>query len=296
MSFAGFICEVTAEPVAPADCLACARRGPLPGCPMCAPVLKGILDGLRPDDFGLTVTTLLGCVRKQRLKLAYDYHARPRELWWAYRGQLMHGIAASYAASDPHAIAERRFSMVLEAGGRFIEISGQPDLVYVDRRMVIDFKTTKAVPGAWRKYICPESEALIREGPFAWRTRAIPCPHCPEGEHVARQIVQEGPPRAYHSHIQQVSAYRLLLGENDVLIDCAQIIYQDMAQQLPITVELLPAGETLAMLQERLALFTAPDLPPVLSDPDQAWECDFCPVRGVCESLNGGPVGRDAAC
>jgi len=39
MSFAGFICEVTDEPVSPADCLACARSGPLPGCPMSAPVV-----------------------------------------------------------------------------------------------------------------------------------------------------------------------------------------------------------------------------------------------------------------
>ena len=63
MPFTGFICEVTTNPVTPTECLACARAGPLPGCPMSAPVVKGILDGLRPDDFGLTVTTLLGCAR-----------------------------------------------------------------------------------------------------------------------------------------------------------------------------------------------------------------------------------------
>ncbi|MEW5869099.1 MAG: hypothetical protein AB1894_07485 [Chloroflexota bacterium] len=294
MSFAGFICEVTSEPVAPADCLACARSGPLPGCPMSAPVVKGILDGLRPDDFGLTVTTLLGCTRKQRLKLKVDYQVRPRELWWAYRGQLMHGIAAAYAAGDANSIAERRFSMVLEANGAFVEISGQPDLVYVDRRMVIDFKTTKAVPGPWRTYTCPESEAVIREGPFAWRNKYLPCPHCPDGEHVAREIVQESAPRPYRTHVQQVSAYRLLLGENDVPVERAQVIYQDMAQQLPIDVELLPVNETLSLLQQRLALFTALDLPPVLTDPEQTWECDFCPVRGACERLHGGPVGREA--
>ena len=294
MSFAGFICEITAEPVAPPECLACARSGPLPGCPMSAPVLKGILDGLRPDNFGLTVTTLLGCARKFRLKQDFEYVCRPRELWWAYRGQLLHGVAASYAAGDPHAIAERRFSMVLEAGGRFVEITGQPDLVYTDRQMVIDFKTTKAVPGPWRTYTCPESAAVIREGPFAWRNKYLPCPHCPDGEHVAREVLHEGLPRPYRTHVQQVAAYRLLLAENDVPIDCGKIIYQDMAQQLPIDVDLLPVAKTLALLQERLALFTSPDLPPVLSDPEQLWECDYCAVRGACERLHGGPVGREA--
>jgi hypothetical protein len=290
MPFAGFICEATTEPVTPAKCLACARAGPLPGCPMSAPVVKGILDGLRPDDFGLTVTTLLGCARKARLKLSHDYRARPRELWWAYRGQLLHGVAASYAAADPHTIAEKRFSMVLEADGSFVEITGQPDLVYIDRRMIVDFKTTKSVPGPWRTYHCPETEQIIRQGSFAWRNKYITCPHCPEGEHIARAVLQESLPRAYRSHIQQLSAYRLLLIENDLPVERGQIIYQDMAQQLPIDVDLLPLDETLTLLQERLALFTQPDLPPVIADPDELWTCDYCPVRSVCESLHGAPV------
>ena len=291
MSFAGFACEITDEPVTPADCLACARSGPLPGCPMTAPVVKGILDGLRPDDFGLTVTTLLGCARKARLKVGFDYYTRPRELWWSYRGQLLHGVAAAYAASDPHAIAERRFTMVLEAGGAFVEISGQPDLVYTDTAVLIDYKTTKAVPGAWRTYTCPETEQVIREGAYGYRNKYLPCPHCPDGQHVAKEIVQERSPRAYRTHIQQVSAYRLLMAENDVHIERALIVYQDMREQLPIEVALLPLDETLALLQSRLEVFTAPDLPPVLSEPEEVWQCSYCPVRGACERLHGAPVG-----
>lgn len=294
MSFAGFICEITAQQVTPTECLACARSGPLPGCPMSAPVVKGILDGLRPDDFGVTVTTLLGCARKHRLKVEHTYYTRPRELWWAYRGQLLHGVAAAYAATDPHTIAERRFSMVLEANDHFLEISGQPDLVYADRKLVIDFKTTKAVPGPQRIYTCPESERVIRQGSFAWRNKYIPCPYCPDGEHVAREILQEGPPRPYRTHVQQVSAYRLLMAENDVEIECGLIIYQDMREQLPIEVELMSLPDTLALLQERLALFTTPDLPPVLADAEEVWQCDYCPLRNVCEELHGGPVGKNA--
>ncbi|MBN1667683.1 MAG: hypothetical protein JW862_11365 [Anaerolineales bacterium] len=291
MSFAGFNCEITAEPVAPADCLACARSGPLPGCPMTAPVIKGILDGLRPDDFGLTVTTLLGCARKSRLKKDFEYFSRPRELWWAYRGQLLHGVAAAYAASDLHAIAERRFTMVLEAGGAFVEISGQPDLVYTDTAVLIDYKTTKAVPGAWRTYTCPETQIVIREGAYGYRNKYLPCPHCPEGQHIAKEIVHEGPPRAYRTHIQQVSAYRLLMAENDVHIERALIVYQDMREQLPIEVTLLPLDETMALLQSRLEVFTAPNLPPVLTEPEEVWQCGYCPVRGACERIHGAPVG-----
>ena len=70
--FQGFICEVTAERVTAFHCLACARKG-APGCTMTAPVVRGILSNMRPADFGLTVTTLLGCARKARLKRAHPY-------------------------------------------------------------------------------------------------------------------------------------------------------------------------------------------------------------------------------
>ena len=67
MSLAGFLCDANDLPVTIEACLACARSGALPGCHQTAPVITGIVRGLRPDDFGLTVTTLIGCLRKARL-------------------------------------------------------------------------------------------------------------------------------------------------------------------------------------------------------------------------------------
>ena len=72
MPFEGFICEHTGKKVDVGVCLACTRAG-APGCPMTAPVIKGIIDGILPDDFGLTVTSLLGCPRKERLKQEWPY-------------------------------------------------------------------------------------------------------------------------------------------------------------------------------------------------------------------------------
>ena len=115
MPFQNFICEVTGEPTPPQACLACARSGALPGCPMTAPVVKGILANMRPDDFGVTITTLLGCPRKFQLKQEVDYNLRPSEMWWAYRGQLMHDVSARYAQDDPNAVVEQRYSVMVEA-------------------------------------------------------------------------------------------------------------------------------------------------------------------------------------
>lgn len=292
MPFQNFICEVSGEPTPPQACLACARSGALPGCPMTAPVVKGILANMRPDDFGVTITTLLGCPRKFQLKQEWDYNLRPSEMWWAYRGQLMHDVSARYAQDDPNAVVEQRYSVMVEAPEGLNIISGQPDLVYLDRRHILDFKTIKAVPGPWRAYTCSETGALIREGPYAWRPKMIACPHCFEGEHVARQIVREGPPRAKKAHVQQVSLYRLVLAEHGVAVDTAEIVYMDMREQLRIPVELLPLDEAWKLIEQRLALFTTGSLPDVLHDPDENWECDYCPVRGVCERLYGAPVGK----
>lgn len=99
MAFKAFICEVSGDFVAPNACLACARTGALPGCQMTDPVIRGILDNMRPDEpealvaagYGvLTITTLLSCPRKWRLKIECDYAEKPSSLWWAFRGQLVH--------------------------------------------------------------------------------------------------------------------------------------------------------------------------------------------------------------
>jgi len=293
MPFDGFICEVTGEHVKAQECFECARSG-APGCPMTAPVIKGILDGLRPDDFGLTVTTLLGCPRKEQLKQEWPYRLRPSESWWAYRGQLMHGIAHDFAREDGQAIAEQRFSIpVTTPNGKTIVVSGQPDLVLVDRRHMVDYKTTKSVPRPWLTFTCPETGAIIREGQWAPRGKTIKCPHCEDGEHAKNKVKSAGPPRAYKRHRQQVSLYRLLLWENGAEVDTAEIVYQDMAEQIRIPVTLLSIEKAWELLESLVALHVQDDLPGILENPNEAWECDWCPVRGKCEELHGGPVGKE---
>jgi CRISPR/Cas system-associated exonuclease Cas4 (RecB family) len=284
MPMIGFECEADSPEsavVTTDHCLACARRGALPGCPATAPVVRGIVTGLRPESFGLTVTTLLSCPRKRRLEQAEPYTLRPSELWWAYRGQLMHGIAAEYARQDGEAIAERRFSLLVGE----TEVSGQPDLVLVARRHLVDYKTTRAVPGPQRTWSCPESGRVIRTSAFAWRRKWMPCPHCTGKQHTARDIETRDPPQPYPRHVQQLSLYRLILWENGIEVETAELVYMDMQQQLRLPVALLPLNEARTLLERRLALHQQDAMPDVLTDPAEAWECDFCPVRAACDRL-----------
>lgn len=295
MSLAGFTCDAEDLPVSIEACLVCARGGALPGCHQTVPVLTGIVQGLRPDDFGLTVTTLIGCVRRARLMRETAYWLKPAQSYWAYRGQLLHGVAAQYAADDPHAIAEQRFSMdVVAPNGESIEISGQPDLVLLDQHLLLDYKTTKAVPTGWRSYVCPETDRVISEGPYALRRKSLDCPHCRLGSHPTKAIEVIGPPRAKAHHVLQLSLYRLLLARNGITVDRGVVLYLDMDTQCRIPVDLLPIEDAERYLRERVALAGQPDLPPILTDPDEVWQCGYCPVRAACEQRHGGLVGKAA--
>ena len=310
MSFAGFKCDATDMPVTIEACLSCAQDGALPGCHQTAPVIAGIVRGLRPDSMGFTVTTLIGCVRKARLMRESLYWLKPSESYWAYRGQLMHGVAAQYADEadpviparhTPHrtprgsCIAEQRFTMAVEIpDGRVIEVTGQPDLVLVKQQKLLDFKTTKSVPTGWRSYVCPETAQVISEGPYALRRKFVECPHCRRGQHAIKTTEVIGEPRAKVHHVLQLSLYRLLLDRNGIVVNSGELIYQDMETQLRLPVELLPLAETERYLRDRVTLALQADLPPVLTDEEELWQCGYCPVRDECERQHGGRVGKAA--
>jgi hypothetical protein len=310
MSFAGFKCDATDMPVTIEACLSCAQDGALPGCHQTAPVIAGIVRGLRPDSMGFTVTTLIGCIRKARLMRETPYWLKPSESYWAYRGQLMHGVAAQYAADvDPvsptkrmsprarrgFCIAEQRFTMTVETpDGHAIEVTGQPDLVLVKQMKLLDFKTTKSVPTGWRSYVCPETAQVISEGPYALRRKFVECPHCRHGRHAIKTAEVVGEPRAKAHHALQLSLYRLLLDRNGIMITRGELIYQDMETQLRLPVDLLSLAETERYLRERITLALQADLPPVLTDEEELWQCSFCPVHDECERQYGGRVGKAA--
>jgi hypothetical protein len=56
----------------------------------------------------------------------------------------------------------------------------------------------------------------------------------------------------------------------------------------------MPVSESRELVESLVALHAQEDLPGIITDPDRAWECDWCPVRMKCEELNGGPVAKEA--
>ena len=207
----------------------------------------------------------------------------------------MHGVAAQYATEADQIVAEQRFAMTVETStGQRVEVTGQPDLVLLTERRLLDFKTTKSVPTGWRSYVCPETDHVISEGPYALRRKFIDCPHCRLGQHALKAIEVISAPRAKLQHALQLSLYRLLLHRHRIEVDHGELVYQDMDTQRRVPVELLSLEEAERYLIERVTLALQVDLPPILTDPEEVWQCDWCPVRVACEQRHGSPVGKAA--
>jgi len=113
-------------------------------------------------------------------------------------------------------------------------------------------------------------------------------------KHSKRKVKTANPPRVYRRHVQQISLYRLLLWENGVEVNSAENVYQDIAEQVRIPINMLPIPKARSLLEFRVALHTQDDLPGILTDPQEIWECEWCPSRAKCEELHGGPVGKAA--
>ena len=77
------------------------------------------------------------------------------------------------------------------------------------------------------------------------------------------------------------------------VVNTAELHYLDMSGGLRIPVEVWPLEQRMTLLKDRLALHLLEDPEPI-RDPQDAWQCDHCPVRAACELQQGGPVGRAA--
>lgn len=309
--FKGFICEVSKEKVSPEECLACASNGAPKKCDMTAPIIRGFINDKRPDDFGLSVTTALGCPRQWRLKIEYDYYTKPSAEWWLFRGTALHAAAEKYADAEG-ILSERRLNFLVPLGlgmpqrvndyvalaGDNVILTGKPDLVDVERGHIIDFKTSKKVPLRHYTYTCPNTGKILRAGKFPARYDfACGC----GGTHPAREIQRIGPPQARLEHLWQLAIYSLMLEENGVPIYTAEVVYQDMERQKRILVSAAELEKRKAEVQDYLErvlpLFAQAEIPTEADVPARAkWQCEkYCVVSEQCRERLNIPVSEQTA-
>ena len=120
------------------ECLRCAASHEN-RCQFDHPILASMQHNLREED-GISVSSLLNCLRKVILQGKNDVYLDPTQLYYAFRGQLFHTVIAQ--AQSDGAVAEQRFERTV-AG---IILTGHPDVIYPEQRKLVDYKSTKRIP------------------------------------------------------------------------------------------------------------------------------------------------------
>lgn len=306
----GFLCEVTEQPVSFQGCLACAKQG-APNCPMVPAVVHVAMNSIRDPryaqkmaeesgaDIGYSVTELLNCSRQMRLKQEVPYYEKPSGFYRMNRGTGYHHLLSGYDAG----IREQTLTWKFTFRGKSILLVGTPDLVELtpDGWFITDYKVTGKPPFGRKVAVCGRCEGDTYEGEDGLTCRN--CGSVLRSKPDIRRVYR--PPQARSSHASQVNLYALLVEKNArklaKILDApqadnfagAQVVYFGEKEPVRCTVK-LNREATMAYLKVVLTELIQPALPPVLSDVDELWRCDFCPVRPVCEQIHGGPVGKVA--
>jgi CRISPR/Cas system-associated exonuclease Cas4 (RecB family) len=304
-----FECEVTGEEVATSECLACAENG-APGCPTTAAYIHTIISDPRPHDFsqrlakvheadfGISVTELIYCPRKFRLKMEHSWTEKPSDFYARVLGTAFHAALEGYEGKG---IAEERLVATFDFRGKTILFSGKPDLVsYSDAGWLItDYKRTGWPPRNSYSFTCPRCEEIILEGITDRRSLKFHCESCDE-TFTRRQVHQiTHPPEAKEAHIMQISLLALLLNRSEeqyasileekhgIIVSGAppvfagKVVYLGPRSIIPISVSIdLEAAR--ALLKSRLSDLLDRDLPP--KSPVAGWECKYCPVAAECDA------------
>ena len=120
------------------DCLVCAASHGN-GCQFDYPILSAMQRNIREEE-GISVSSLLNCLKKVILEIRNDVYLDPEQLYYAFRGQLFHTVIAQ--AQNDGAVTEQRFERTV-AG---ITLSGHPDVIYPEKGKLVDYKSTKRIP------------------------------------------------------------------------------------------------------------------------------------------------------
>jgi len=134
----GFYCPEKRKNVSFSECLSCALSHKNT-CQFDYPILSAMQKRIRRWQ-GISVSSLLTCLRKVVLEVREDVYLNPKDLYYAFRGQLFHSVI--YEAQPLGAVCEKRFERRI-AG---INLSGHPDVIYPEAKKLVDYKSTRKVP------------------------------------------------------------------------------------------------------------------------------------------------------
>lgn len=240
------------------ECVGCALAGGPRRCHNPLPLIVAMSKNSEErSDAGISATMLLDCPRKVIIGQEVDYHERPSAYWARFRGTIGHLMMETYGQGHDHIIQEVRRRKKVEVDGVQFEVTGKPDWIDVQRKLIIDFKSIKSINAK------PVNQGEAKEGHR-------------EQVSIYRWLCHGGT--------------NMVSGEVEFLdLDLAGILYFDMTGTRKIAVELMSLEETEAFVIERIRPLvkykTNKVLPAFLQgrNSDRSPLCNYCPVREECD-------------
>lgn len=244
------------------ECLACSLAGGPRRCNNPYQIIYAMTrNKIERKDAGISATMLLDCPRRVILQQEHDYVEAPSAYWPRLRGTLAHLLVEQYSDGLEPKIAEIRFKKTITIEGLDFEITGKPDMILPDRKLIIDYKSNKDVDDQYQPMVKGKAKT---------------------------------------EHVEQVNIYRWLLaggtnmdtGETvDIEIDKGEIHYFDLMRwKEPIEVPIWPLDEIDLFLVKRikplLEYRLKGQMPPKMTDffGDRHTWCSFCPLRDECDA------------
>jgi len=254
-----WLCDVTKQPVAADDCLACSRNGRPNACSFTPPILEALRSSMKGDPAlkaihslaaqqGVTVlrvSSLTGCTRQAWYRLTQGIPLEtPSRHWARLRGTIFHKALESMA--EKSVLAEQRFVVDLRSFGVAAWIAGMVDHYDPTTRVLTDFKTMNA-----------------------WK-RLSSYPDLPREHHIA-----------------QVWIYGWLLEKAGLGYPRSMAItYMTMGDIRTVPVPMpTPEGrqfvEARIVAKARAIVEADPTIGPK-GDPREAWQCRYCLYKAAC--------------
>lgn len=257
----GVICDDNGEKYSFDECISCSLRGGTGrSCHNPTALIVAMARNQEErKDAGISATMLLDCARKVILAQEEDYWEQPSKYWARFRGTLGHLLMEAYSPADyGNVIEEVRFKKIITVDGIDFEITGKPDHLDRDRKLVIDFKSTDSLDKQPIKFGIPKDGHREQVSIYRWLTSG--------GTNMDTGEVM------------------------DLGIEKGGILYFTMKGTRKIGIDLMSLEETEEFIREKvrpLALYkNEGELPPFWRN-ERGYRhrfCDFCALRDACDA------------
>jgi hypothetical protein len=133
------------------------------------PLISAIIDG-EVNNFhkgnNITVTSVIGCLRKTFLERTTPYYQKLSSLWYSSRGSWMHKVLEGIEG-DVRWITEKRFFCKFQG----VEVSGQIDSFDKYNGHLYDYKTTLDKNVEYIEANGPKNEHVLQTSTYAYMMR-----------------------------------------------------------------------------------------------------------------------------